>query len=127
MAVQFHSYLKTVGAGLGREFRMTAESAQGDLDEQRLLAEVTAMLGYVTGENAQWLARVGPASRLEGDLGLNSLDVAALGGLLRAAHGDLVDLPAYLAGLGIDEIIALTVGDLVAYVAAAGPADRTRR
>jgi hypothetical protein len=38
-----------------------------------------------------------------------------------------VDLPTYLARLDIDEIIALTVGDLVACVAAAGPAARTRR
>jgi hypothetical protein len=106
---------------------MTVESAQGEPDEQRLLAEVIAMLAQVTGESAQWLAQVGPASRLEGDLRLNSLDVAALGALLRAAHGDLVDLPAYLAGLDIDEIIALTVADLVAYVAAVGPAARTRR
>jgi hypothetical protein len=106
---------------------MTAESAQGEPGEQRLLAEVTAMLGHVTGETAQWLARVGPASRLEGDLGLNSLDVAALGELLRTAHGDRVDLPAYLAGLDIDQIIALTVGDLVAYMAAVGPVARTGR
>ena len=85
------------------------------------------MLAQVTGESAQWLAQVGPSSRLEGDLGLNSLDVAALGALLRTAYGDLVDLSAYLAELDIDEIIVLTVGDLVAYVAAVGPAARTRR
>ena len=85
------------------------------------------MLAQVTGESAQWLAQVGPASRLEGDLGLNSLDVAALGDLLCAAHGERVDLPAYLAGLDIDEIIALTVEDVVGYVAAVGPAPRTRR
>jgi hypothetical protein len=106
---------------------MTADSAQGEPHEQRLLAEVTAMLGHVTGEDAQWLARVGLASRLEGDLGLNSLEVAALGELLRSAHGDRVDLPAYLAGLDIDQIIALTVADLVAYLAAVDPATRTGR
>lgn len=85
-----------------------------------LYAEVVAMLAQVTGESAQWLARVGPASRLEGDLFLDSLEVASLGALLRAAYGDPVDLPAYLAGLDIDQIIALTVGDLVAYVASVG-------
>jgi acyl carrier protein len=106
---------------------MTTESAQGEPDEQRLLAEVVAMLAEVTGESAEWLAQVGLASRLEGDLYLNSLEVAALGGLLRAAHGDRVDLPAYLAGLDIDQIIALTVGDLVAYLASACPAAGTDR
>jgi hypothetical protein len=106
---------------------MAAESAQGEPDEQRLLAEVVAILAQVAGESAEWLAQVGPASRLEGDLYLNSLEVAALGGLLHAAHGDRVDLPAYLAGLDIDQIIALTVGDLLAYVAAVGPAPSRAR
>jgi acyl carrier protein len=104
---------------------MAAEPAHGEPGEQRLLAEVIAMLAQVTGESAQWLAQVGPASRLEGDLGLNSLDVVVLGDLLCAVHGERVDLPAYLAGLDIDEIIALTVEDVVGYVAAVGPAPRT--
>ena len=106
---------------------MAAELAHSEPDEQRLLAEVTAMLGHVTGEDAQWLARVGLASGLEGDLGLDSLEMAALGALLRAAYGDRVDLPAFLAGLDIDQIIALTVGDLVGYVAAVGQATRAGR
>ncbi len=85
--------------------------------EQRLLGEVTEMLREVTGEDARWAARVTSSSRLEADLRLDSLEVAALGDLLQQAHGGRVDLPSFLAGLDIDQIIALTVGDLVAYVA----------
>jgi acyl carrier protein len=98
---------------------MLNESARASLDARHLLAEVTAMLRQVTGEDTQWADRVTPASRIEADLGLDSLEVAALGGLLRDAHGEHVDLPSYLAGLDIDQIIALSVADLVAYVAAA--------
>lgn len=91
---------------------MTVEPAQ-----QRLLADLTAMLLDVTGEGERWGARVTPASRLEADLRLDSLEVAALCGRLSAAYGAGVDLAGYLAGLEIDEIIALTVGDLLDYVA----------
>jgi acyl carrier protein len=106
---------------------MTAESAPARPDEERLLAEVIGLLREATGEDAQWAGRVTPSSRIEGDLRLDSLEVVTLGELLRDAHGDLVDLPAFLAGLDIDQIIALTVGDLVAYLASACPAAGTDR
>src|SRR5690348_17190037 len=86
---------------------MTVEPAQ-----RRLLADLTAMLLDVTGEDERWGARVTAASRLEADLRLDSLEVAAL-------CGAGVDLAGYLAGLEIDEIIALTVGDVLGYVGGA--------
>lgn len=82
-----------------------------------LLSEITAMIAAVTGEDEAWTARVGAASRLEADLQFESIEAAALGECLRQRYGDAIDLPAYLATLTLDELIALTVGDVVAYVA----------
>jgi acyl carrier protein len=100
---------------------MTVEPAPAGLTEQRLLAELTGMLLEVTGEDDRWAAGVMPASRLEGDLRLESVELATLAALVRDRHGDRVDLVSYVCGLDIDQIIGLTVGDLVAYVAAAPP------
>ena len=66
----------------------------------------------------------GAATRLEGDLGLDSVDLAALGAVLRDRYGTAVDLVAYVAGLNIDEIIELTVGDVTGYVNRCRPAGR---
>jgi acyl carrier protein len=85
-----------------------------------VLAEVVAALRAVTGEDALWAATIGPATRLDGDLLLDSIELAALSWLLRERHGDRVDLAGYVAGLDIDRIIALTVGDVAGYVAAGG-------
>jgi acyl carrier protein len=85
---------------------------------QDMLAELTAMLAAVTGEDEQWAAGITAACALEGDLRLDSLEFAALGELLRAAYGDRVDLLAFAAGLDIDQLIALTVGEVAAYVTA---------
>jgi hypothetical protein len=85
------------------------------------LADVIEMLRTVTGEDEQWAARVTAASRLEGDLRLDSLEIAALGDLLHQACGGRADLPGFLAGLDIDRLIALTVGDLLAYLASVYP------
>jgi acyl carrier protein len=60
---------------------------------------------------------VSPDTTLEGDLGLDSLDVADLAGRLRDRYGDRVDLVGFLATLDIDELVALTTGDLARHVA----------
>jgi acyl carrier protein len=74
-------------------------------------AEITAMLAAVTGADT-----VAPDATLEGDLGLDSLDVAELAVRLRARYG--VDLVGYLATLDVDQLVSLTAGDLADHVAA---------
>src|SRR5579859_2322614 len=84
-------------------------------------AEVTAddmaeALAAATGDESLRRAGISAATRLEGDLCLDSLDLAALGALLRDRYGTAVDLVGYVAGLDIDGIIELTVGDVTDYV-----------
>jgi acyl carrier protein len=81
-----------------------------------LYAELVALLAQVTGEDAAWVAGVRSDSRLDGDLLLDSIELAALGEKLRERYGRGVDLAAYLAGLDLDQLIDLTVGDLVDHV-----------
>jgi hypothetical protein len=80
------------------------------------LAVVIGLLGEVTEEDERWVAAVTESSNLEDDLKLESFEVTALGERLRVRFGDHVDLMGYLARLDIDELIALTVGDVVAFV-----------
>jgi acyl carrier protein len=79
--------------------------------------ELVGALRAVTGEDAAWADAVGPASRLDGDLRLDSIELAALDQRLRDRHGDRVDLMGLLAGLELDQLIALTVDDVARYVA----------
>lgn len=97
---------------------MTVEPTGVELIQQRVLAELTGLLLAVTGEDERWAAGITSASRLEGDLRIESVELTALGALLQDSYGDAVDLASFVAGLDIDQIIGLTVGDLVGYVAA---------
>jgi hypothetical protein len=83
------------------------------------LPELVGMLREATGESEAWARRITPATRLEDDLRLESVELTALGELIRRRHGDGVDLAGFLAGLDLDELIALSVGDLLAYVTSA--------
>lgn len=77
------------------------------------MAEV---LAAATGDDAMLSAGITNATRLEGDLYLDSLDMTALAAVLRDRYGPAVDLAGYLASLDIDELIELTVGDIASYV-----------
>ena len=86
--------------------------------------DLTEALAAATGDESLLSAGIIAATRLEGDLRLDSLDLAALGALLRDRYGSAVDLVGYVAGLDIDEIIELTVGDVTDYVNRCGQARR---
>ena len=86
--------------------------------------DLTEALAAATGDESLLSAGIIAATRLEGDLRLDSLDLAALGALLRDRYGTAVDLVGYVAGLDIDEIIELTVGDVTDYVNRCGQTQR---
>jgi acyl carrier protein len=78
--------------------------------------DLVEALAAATGDESLLSIGVNAATRLEGDLCLDSLDLAALSALLRDRYGTAVDLTGYVAGLDIDQIIGLTVADMAAYV-----------
>ena len=80
------------------------------------LRSLTTQDGPDGGNGAAPGFTITPATRLEQDLQLESIDVIDLAETLRRRYGDRVDLLGHLAGLGIDELIAFTVGDVVTYV-----------
>ena len=78
--------------------------------------DLVEALAAATGDESLLSAGINGATRLEGDLRLDSLELAALDALLRDRYGTAVDLTGYVAGLEIDQIIGLTVADVAAYV-----------
>jgi acyl carrier protein len=85
-----------------------------------LLAQLAGLLGEVTGEGPAWVAAITPAHRLDDDLLLDSIELAALDARLRQRYGDRVDLAGFVAGLDLDQLIALTVADVARYLEGAG-------
>jgi acyl carrier protein len=81
------------------------------------LPDLAALLARATGGDRAWAAAISAGSRLEADLGIDSLELTSLNALLRARYGDRVDLPGCLAGLELDGLVGLTVGDLLDHVA----------
>lgn len=86
--------------------------------EKAVFEEVGGMLRAVLGEyGGVDDAAITMDTRFHDDLDLESIDLVTLGGHLRARYGESVNFAEYLAGLGLEEIIGLTVGQLVEHIA----------
>lgn len=87
-------------------------------DEERILAEVIQTLVKIIGEEYALDLDIGMGTTFEADLEFESIEFVALSTRLTERYGDRVDFLAVLADKELDEIIELTVGDLVTYIAA---------
>ncbi|GGV85845.1 acyl carrier protein [Streptomyces gelaticus] len=94
------------------------EAASPTRPESTVLGEVTGMLQEVLGEYGFTDAEITMGTRFHDDLELESIDLVTLSTALREHYGDAVNLAAFIADRGLEEIIALTVGDLVHHVVA---------
>ncbi|MER5885238.1 phosphopantetheine-binding protein [Streptomyces sp. NPDC001941] len=96
---------------------MTSPIAVDEADETAVLAQITEALRSVLDDAELEETPVTRETRFVEDLDLESIDLVTLTGALRERYGDRVDFPAFFASLELSEIIGLTVGRLVDYVA----------
>ncbi len=82
-----------------------------------VFAEVVALLTQVTGDEELLGFTITPATTFHEDLQLESVDLVGFAGDLGEHYGDRVNLAEYLSELDLDDVIALTVGQIADYVA----------
>ncbi len=91
-----------------------------------VLADVSAMLVDIVGEDYLLDLEIGMDTSFNDDLELESIEFVTLAEKLTERYGEEVDFVAWLAAMELDDLIAMTVGELVTFVAsslaAAGPA-----
>ncbi|EST36992.1 hypothetical protein N566_15525 [Streptomycetaceae bacterium MP113-05] len=87
-------------------------------DSATVLADLTRMLRSTLEEYGLEDAEITLGTTFHDDLEMESIDLVALSGTMREHYGDRVNFAAFIADLELDEIIALTVGELVDYIVA---------
>lgn len=103
---------------------ITASSADAPLADT-VLREIDAMLRSILDEYGLDDGEpITMDTTFHDDLELESIDLVTLGGKLEARYGSKVNFAEFIAELELDEIIALTVGQLVEYVASALTSER---
>ncbi|MEZ4402979.1 MAG: hypothetical protein R3B06_23355 [Kofleriaceae bacterium] len=90
-----------------------------DATTPEILATVERLLIEVVGDELTLTGPITLATSFGGDLELESIEFVALAEQLHAHYGARVDFVQWISTKELDQIIALTVGDLVAFIAAA--------
>ncbi len=101
------------------------EPATQPLTRAAVLEDLRGMLAVVLdqyGADVVELAGIGEHTLFHDDLGLESIDLVAVGALLAERYGEQVNLAAHLAEFELDEVIGMRIGLLVDLVM-----DRTGR
>jgi acyl carrier protein len=88
------------------------------VSEPEVLDEVIRLIAEVVGEDVLLGMEVTAETTFSDDLGLESIEFVALADKLRERYGAQVDLVAFLGDMDIDEIMAMTVGQLVGHIQA---------
>jgi acyl carrier protein len=84
--------------------------------EAAVLAQLGGMLRELLEEYGLDDAEITMDTTFHDDLELESVDLVALSGQLREHYGERVNFATFIAERDLDEIIALTVGELVRYI-----------
>ncbi|MEU8638914.1 phosphopantetheine-binding protein [Amycolatopsis sp. NPDC048633] len=87
-------------------------------DEATVLARLSEMLQELLEEYGLDDAEITMDTTFHDDLELESVDLVALSGQLREHYGERVNFATFIAERDLEEIIALTVGELVRYIVA---------
>ena len=85
-------------------------------NEVTVLAQLAGMLRELLEEYGLDDAEITMETTFHDDLELESVDLVALSGQLREHYGDRVNFATCIAERDLEEIIALTVGELVRYI-----------
>ena len=85
-------------------------------DAPTVLEDVAGMLRTMLDEEGLDDIEVAMDTRFTDDLELESIDLVTLAGTLQERYGQEVNFAEFVADLELDEIIGLTVGQLVEYI-----------
>ncbi|MBO0730729.1 MAG: acyl carrier protein [Acidimicrobiaceae bacterium] len=87
-----------------------------EADPTAVLAEVRSTLTDIIGEDYVEDIDIGMSTSFRDDLDLESIEFVALGEALANRYGQHVDFAGWIASMDVDEIIGLTVGNLVEHI-----------
>jgi acyl carrier protein len=83
-----------------------------------VLADLQAILLDVIGEDLLLDGDITMGTSFDQDLQLESIEFVALAEQLLERYGERVDFVGWMAGMELDDIVALTVGQVVDFVVA---------
>ena len=87
------------------------------MSNDEILRAIEQCLVEIAGDEILIAGPITPATSFNGDLELESIEFVALAEKLQQRFGNAVDFVGWISKKELDQIIALTVGELVEFIA----------
>jgi acyl carrier protein len=84
--------------------------------DDTILKTVETLIGEVAGEELLLATPITMTTSFNADLELESIEFVALAEKLQGHYGAQIDFVGWISNKSLDELIALTVGDLVRFI-----------
>ena len=88
-----------------------------EVNKAETLATIAGMIKEVIGEDWVRDTPITMETSFVSDLEVESIELVALSEKIQEKYGETVDFPSWLSSMELEQIIALTVGQLVDYIA----------
>jgi acyl carrier protein len=87
-----------------------------EVSEPAVFADIVGMLATMLEEYGVEADEITMDTQFHDDLEMESIDLVALSGLLRERYGEQVNFAEFIASLELEQIMRVTVGELVRFV-----------
>lgn len=94
----------------------TTQGGAGVPSAEQVLADLDRILVEVVGDDLLLDEPLNMATSFNDDLQLESIEFVALAEELLNTYGERVDFVSWMAGMELDQVVALTAGDVVDFV-----------
>jgi acyl carrier protein len=91
------------------------------MSNDEILRAIEQCLVEIAGDEILIAGPITPATSFNGDLELESIEFVALAEKLQQRFGNSVDFVGWISKKELDQLIALTVGELVEFIASCRP------
>jgi acyl carrier protein len=91
------------------------------MSNDEILHAIELSLVEIAGDEILIAGPITPATSFNGDLELESIEFVALAEKLQQRFGNSVDFVGWISKKELDQLIALTVGELVEFIASCRP------
>ncbi|MFC6154993.1 acyl carrier protein [Nocardioides yefusunii] len=94
----------------------TTTSTAADTSPEAVLAQLEEILTEIVGDDLMLDGPLAMDTSFSDDLQLESIEFVALSEELLAAYGEKVDFVSWMSAMDLDQVVALTAGQVVDFV-----------
>lgn len=86
------------------------------MSDQQIFSLLKQFITEIIGEDFVVMLEITPDTSFSKNLEMDSIELVAFSEKVKRTFGDRIDFTGWLSGMDIDQMISLTIGDIIQYI-----------